>query len=147
MRRLFVDTSECPNQVIWRQSHLTAQVLNGDGCIIVSIQQKADETNLLMRSHTHRRFFPAQGGYCGHYSILPHAARVNGEGQSQCYQDNSILITQRVMDSVPCHRLTSGQLSWIDPGGSLRRSCSDSLRWLAGRYNRMVHQRSQELWR
>jgi len=64
MRCLLIDVPECPDQVIRREGYLATQILNGNWCIVASIQQKAGETNLLMRVQAHRGFLPAESGHC-----------------------------------------------------------------------------------
>src|SRR6266550_7565258 len=82
MRCLLIDVPECPDQVIRREGYLATQILNGNWCIVASIQQKAGETDLLMRVQAHRGFLPAESGYCGYYSIFPQdAQRVEEEGR------------------------------------------------------------------
>ncbi|MEO5951973.1 MAG: hypothetical protein ABIQ44_05820 [Chloroflexia bacterium] len=60
MRRLLIDAPECPDQVIWRERYLATQILNGNWCIVASIQQKSGEANLLMRVQAHRGFLLAK---------------------------------------------------------------------------------------
>ena len=84
MRCLLIDVPECPDQVIRREGYLATQILNGNWCIVASIQQKAGETNLLMRVQAHRGFLPAESGHCGYYSIFPRdAQRVEEDGVEQ----------------------------------------------------------------
>ena len=91
MRCLPIDVLECPDQVIRREGYLATQILNGNWCIVASIQQKAGETNLLMRVQAHRRFLPAESGHCGYYSIFPRdAQRVEEEGQGNRIKSKSV---------------------------------------------------------